>query len=90
VLVRHHRLDHDRCTPREAVALGTVLTVTHTAAVLAPGGAILLLVTAAPVLSWFTDRRSAWLTARLPLLSAAMVTVLGGAMALTGVSGPAG
>jgi ABC-type nickel/cobalt efflux system permease component RcnA len=50
----------------------------------------LLLVTAAPILSRFTTPRSEWFTSRLPLLSAVVVTVLGGVMAVTGVGGLAG
>jgi ABC-type nickel/cobalt efflux system permease component RcnA len=67
--------------------LGLVMIVAFSvglAAVLVGLG--LLLVTAAPVLSRATDGRGAWITARLPLLSAGVVAVLGGAMAATGLS----
>jgi nickel/cobalt exporter len=50
----------------------------------------LLLVTTAPVLSRVTGRRSPWVTARLPLLSAVVVAVLGGAMTVTGLGALAG
>ena len=71
--------------------LGLVMIVAFSvglAAVLVGLG--LLLVTAAPVLSRVTDRRSAWVTARLPLVSAVVVAVLGGVMTVTGVSGLVG
>ena len=45
----------------------------------------LLLVTATPFVSRFGGRRSGWITARLPLVSALVVTVLGGAMTVTGM-----
>jgi ABC-type nickel/cobalt efflux system permease component RcnA len=67
--------------------LGLVMIVAFSvglAAVLVGLG--LLLVTAAPVLSRVTDGRGTWITARLPLLSAGVVAVLGGAMTATGLS----
>jgi len=69
-------------------ALGLVMIVAFSlglAAVLVGLG--LLLVTAAPALSRFTSRRSAWVTAHLPLASAVVVTILGGVMTVTGVGG---
>jgi ABC-type nickel/cobalt efflux system permease component RcnA len=66
--------------------LGLVMIVAFSvglAAVLVGLG--LLLVTAAPVLSRVADRRSGWVTARLPLLSAVVVAILGGAMTVTGI-----
>ena len=71
----------------QRTGLGLVMIVAFSmglAAVLVGLG--LLLVTAAPVLTRFTDRRSVWISARLPLLSAVVVAVLGGAMAATGFS----
>jgi ABC-type nickel/cobalt efflux system permease component RcnA len=62
-----------------SVGLGAVLVVLG-----------LLLVTAAPVLSRVTGRRSPWVTARLPLLSAVVVAVLGAAMTMTGLGALAG
>jgi hypothetical protein len=41
-------------------------------------------------LSRVTDRRSAWVTARLPLLSAVVVAILGAVMTVSGVTGLAG
>lgn len=67
-------------------ALGLMMIVAFSvglAAVLVGLG--LLLVTAAPVLSRATGHRAARLTARLPLVSAVVVTVLGAAMAVTGL-----
>ena len=46
----------------------------------------LALVTAAPTLSRIGGRRPGWLTTRLPLLSAVVVTALGCAMTVNGVS----
>jgi ABC-type nickel/cobalt efflux system permease component RcnA len=68
--------------------LGLVMIVAFSvglAAVLVGLG--LLLVTAAPAVSRLTDRRSAWLPARLPLVSAVVVAVLGGVMTVSGVTG---
>ena len=48
------------------------------------------LVTAAPAVLRVTGSRSVWLTRRLPLVSAAVVTVLGGVMTVTGLSVLAG
>ena len=50
----------------------------------------ILLVTAAPVVSRFAGRGAGRVTARLPLVSAVVVAVLGGVMTATGVSGLAG
>ncbi len=66
-------------------ALGLVMIVAFSvglAAVLVGLG--LLLVTAAPALSRVTDRRAGWVTQRLPLVSAVVVTLLGGVMTVTG------
>jgi len=71
--------------------LGLVMIVAFSvglAAVLVGLG--LLLVTAAPTLSRLTGRRSAWLTARLPLVSAVVVAVLGGVLTVSGVTGLVG
>jgi nickel/cobalt transporter (NicO) family protein len=74
---------------RTALGLGMIVAFSvGLAAVLVGLG--LLLVTAEPVLSRVTGRRSAWVTARLPLLSAVVVAILGGAMTVTGVSGLTG
>jgi nickel/cobalt transporter (NicO) family protein len=68
-------------------ALGLVMIVAFSvglAAVLVGLG--LLLVTAAPVLSRLAGRRLGRVMARLPLLSAVVVAVLGGVMTVTGVT----
>jgi nickel/cobalt exporter len=74
---------------RTALGLGMIVAFSAgLAAVLLGLG--LLLVTAAPVLSRFTTRRFGGVAARLPLLSAVVVAILGGAMTVTGVSSLAG
>jgi len=50
----------------------------------------LALVTAAPAVSRLGGRHPAWLATRVPLVSALVVTVLGGVMTVTGVTGLAG
>ena len=71
---------------RTALGLGMIVAFSAgLAAVLVALG--LLLVTAAPALSRFTGRRFGGVAARLPLLSAVVVAILGGAMTVTGVSG---
>lgn len=71
---------------RTALGLGMIVAFSAgLAAVLVGLG--LLLVTAAPALSRFTGRRFGGVAARLPLLSAVVVAILGGAMTVTGVSG---
>ena len=72
-------------------ALGLVMIVAFSvglAAVLVALG--LLLVTAAPALNRITDRRAGWVTRRLPLVSAVVVTVLGAVMSVSGLSGLTG
>lgn len=74
---------------RTALGLGMIVAFSvGLAAVLVGLG--LLLVTAAPALSRFTSRRSGRVVAHLPLLSAVVVAILGGAMTVTGVSSLAG
>jgi nickel/cobalt transporter (NicO) family protein len=71
---------------RAALGLGMVLAFSvGLAAVLVGLG--LLLVTAAPVLSRYTGHRFRWVSARLPLLSAIVVAILGGVMTVSGLSG---
>ena len=75
----------------QRTALGLVMIVafsTGLAAVLVGLG--LVLVTAGPAVSRFADRVPGWVTTRLPLVSAAVVTVLGGVMTVTGLIGLAG
>jgi ABC-type nickel/cobalt efflux system permease component RcnA len=70
---------------RTALGLGMVLAFSvGLAAVLVGLG--LLLVTATPVLSRCTGRRFGWVSARLPLLSAIVVAILGGVMTVSGLS----
>ena len=63
-----------RGTARQAVALDIMITLTHTATVLALGA----------------GARSTWITVRLPLLSAVVVAILGGVMTMSGLSSLAG
>jgi ABC-type nickel/cobalt efflux system permease component RcnA len=68
-------------------ALGMITIVAFSAGLAAVlVGLGLLLVTASPVLSRLTSRRPGWITARVPVLSAFVVAILGCAMTLTGVS----
>ena len=70
---------------RTALGMGMIVAFSAgLAAVLVGLG--LVLVTGTPVLSRFTDRRAGWLTARLPLVSAVVVAILGGTMTMTGLS----
>jgi ABC-type nickel/cobalt efflux system permease component RcnA len=75
----------------DRTALGMAMIVAFSvglAAVLVGLG--LLLVTAAPALSRVSGGRAARVTARLPLLSAVVVTVLGAMMTVSGLGGLAG
>jgi nickel/cobalt transporter (NicO) family protein len=70
---------------RTALGLGMVLAFSiGLAAVLVGLG--LLLVTAAPLLSRCTGHRFRWVSARLPLLSAIVVAILGVVMTMSGLS----
>lgn len=72
-------------------ALGLLMIVAFSvglAAVLVGLG--LLLATTGPALSGISGRRFTWVTARLPLFSAIVVAVLGGAMTVSGISGVTG
>jgi nickel/cobalt transporter (NicO) family protein len=70
---------------RTALGMGMIVPFSAgLAAVLVGLG--LVLVTGTPVLSRLTDRRTGWLTARLPLVSAVVVAILGGTMTVTALS----
>jgi nickel/cobalt transporter (NicO) family protein len=74
---------------RTALGLGMIVAFSvGLAAVLVGLG--LLLVSAAPALSRLHSRRFGGVAARLPLLSAVVVAILGGAMTVTGISGLTG
>jgi nickel/cobalt transporter (NicO) family protein len=75
----------------DRTALGMVMIVAFSAGLAAVlVGLGLLLVTAAPALSRVSGGRAARVTARLPLLSAVVVAVLGAVMTVSGLGGMVG